>query len=156
MSEGQLWRFAVRLWREPQVERACLRLQDEFAVPVAALLVALWAASSGRRPDPALGRSLLASAEQFESELLRPLREVRRRAADDPHGAELKRRVQEAELEGERLLLERLEQQVITLPGQDQPASALTWLMMVVPDVARCEGLQTLLNALSESPALNQ
>jgi uncharacterized protein (TIGR02444 family) len=153
MNEAEPWRFAVRLWKDRAVERACLRLQDEFSVPVAAVLVALWAASTGRRPDPALGRRLLALAEQFEADYLTPLRAVRRRAAGDQGGAELKRQIQEAELEGERLLLARLGKLAAALPAGDEPASRPGWLLVVMPEAARCEGLQALLNELSENPA---
>ncbi|HAS30201.1 MAG TPA: hypothetical protein DCS56_09840, partial [Alcanivorax sp.] len=66
---------------------------------------------------PALGRRLLAYAEQFEADYLRPLRAVRRRAADGQGTVELKRQIQEAELEGERLLLEQLSRQAQAQPG---------------------------------------
>lgn len=48
-NEPTLWRFALGLWRDKNVERVCLRLQDDYGVPVATLLVALWLASGGRR-----------------------------------------------------------------------------------------------------------
>ncbi|MFP1682174.1 TIGR02444 family protein [Alloalcanivorax sp. C16-1] len=150
-----LWRFALRLWRDKNVERVCLRLQDEYGVPVATLLVALWLADGGRRPDAALGRRLSAHAEGFEERYLRPLRAVRRRAADDAGASELKRQIQEAELEGERLLLEQLAGLARTVPGEGS-GSALGWLLLVVPEMGQCEGLQALLEqlaALSESRA---
>ena len=155
MQQTQLWRFAVTLWRDRGIERACLRLQDECAVPVAAVLVALWAATSGRRPDAALGRRILITAEQFEGEYLRPLREVRRRAAAGQGTGELKRQIQEAELEGERLLLQQLGALAGAAPASGEAQSTLGWLLVVVPDAARCEALQALLNELSENPALS-
>ena len=98
----------------------------------------------------------MARAEQFEETYLRPLRVVRRRAADEGGGMmELKRQIQEAELEGERLLLARLGELAQTQPGDDS-VSALGWLLVVVPEVGQCQGLQTLLEelaALSESRA---
>ncbi|MBF5055109.1 hypothetical protein Y5W_00403 [Alcanivorax sp. 521-1] len=155
-NNASLWRFALRLWRDKRIEKLCLRLQDEYGVPVAVLLVALWLAEARRRPDAALGRRLVARAEQFEETYLRPLRVVRRRAADEGGGMmELKRQIQEAELEGERLLLARLGELAQTQPGDDS-VSALGWLLVVVPEVAQCQGLQTLLEelaALSESRA---
>lgn len=153
-NEPTLWRFALGLWRDKNVERVCLRLQDDYGVPVATLLVALWLARGGRRPDAALGRRLSGHAERFEQRYLRPLRAVRRRAAEDG-AAELKRQIQEAELEGERLLLEQLAGLARTQPGEGTE-TALGWLLLVVPEVAQCEGLQALLEelaALSESRA---
>lgn len=157
-QESTLWRFALRLWRDKRVERICLRLQDDYGVPVATLLVALWLAAAGRRPDAALGRRLTAHAEQFEEHYLRPLRAVRRRAAADQGTAELKRQIQEAELEGERLLLDQLAGLARTQPGEG-PVKALGWLLLVVPELAQCEGLQELLEELarlSESRAANE
>lgn len=157
-NNATLWRFALRLWRDKRVERLCLRLQDEYGVPVAVLLVALWLAEARRRPDAPLGRRLVAGAEKFEENYLRPLRVVRRRAADQGAGmVELKRQIQEAELEGERLLLTRLGEMAQTVPG-DESVSALGWLLVVVPEVGQCEGLQVLLEelaSLTESRAVN-
>lgn len=146
-----LWRFAVRQWRNKTVERTCLRLQDECGAPVAALLAALWLAGQGRAPDKALGRRLRGHADQFEDTYLRPLREVRRRAAGGAGTSELKRQIQEAELEGERLLLEQLGQLAGSIPGET-PQSTLRWLRMVVPeDAALCDDQQALLMALAEA-----
>jgi len=158
MKEAPLWRFALRLWRDKRVERVCLRLQDEHQVPVAVLLTALWLSDAGRRPDPALGRRLLAYAEQFEVEYLRPLRDVRRRAAQGQGTIELKRQIQEAELEGERLLLDQLSRQAQSQPGE-QPVSALSWLLLVVPEAGQCQSLQAALEeltTLSESLAKSE
>jgi len=158
MKEAPLWRFALRLWRDKRIERVCLRLQDEHGVPVAVLLTALWLSEAGRRPDPALGRRLLAYAEQFEADYLRPLRAVRRRAADGQGTVELKRQIQEAELEGERLLLEQLSRQAQAQPG-GQSVSALSWLFVVVPEAGQCQSLQAGLEelaALSESLAVSE
>ncbi|MFC6330848.1 DUF2390 domain-containing protein, partial [Alloalcanivorax gelatiniphagus] len=105
-----------------------------------------------------LGRRLSAHAEGFEERYLRPLREVRRLAAEDAGAGELKRQIQEAELEGERLLLEQLAGMARTVPGEGSE-SALGWLLLVVPEMGQCEGLQTLLEqlaAISESRAASE
>jgi len=151
MTES-LWRFAVQRWRQRPIERACLRLQDEYGSPVAAVLTALWLASEGRPPDAALGRRVRAQADQFETTWLQPLRTLRRQAAQEPATGELKRQIQEAELVGERLLLEQLEQLVGKLPAAD-PTSALTWLLMVVPDAGVCFEQQALLSTLADAVA---
>ncbi|HBM24723.1 MAG TPA: TIGR02444 family protein, partial [Alcanivorax sp.] len=96
--------------------------------------------------------------EQFEADYLRPLRAVRRRAADGQGTVELKRQIQEAELEGERLLLEQLSRQAQAQPG-GQSVSALSWLFVVVPEAGQCESLQAGLEelaALSESLAVSE
>lgn len=151
MSES-LWRVAVQLWRERAVQRACLRLQDGYRVPVAALLAALWLARQGRPPDAALGRKLRAHADAFEDLYLRPLRAVRQQAAQQQDTAELKRLIQEAELEGEKRLLEQLERLAGSLP-EATPTSALTWLLFVVPDAGVCHEQQALLASLDQAVA---
>ena len=67
-------------------------------------------------------------------------------------------RVEEAELEGERLLLEQLSRQAQAQPG-GQSVSALSWLFVVVPEAGQCESLQAgleELSALSESLAVSE
>src|SRR5699024_2605998 len=106
----------------------------------------------------ALGRRLTAHAERFEEDYLRPLRVVRRRAAVDNGTAELKRQIQEAELEGERLLLDQLAGLARTQPAEE-PVQALGWLLLVVPELAQCQGLQELIEELarlSESRAATE
>ncbi len=83
---------------------------------------------------------------------------MRRRAADGQGTVELKRQIQEAELEGERLLLEQLSRQAQSQPG-GQTVSALSWLFVVVPEAGQCESLQAALEelaALSENPAMSE
>ncbi|WP_133492228.1 TIGR02444 family protein [Alcanivorax sp. 24] len=151
MSEDTLWTFALRLWRRADVERQCLRLQDEYQVPVAAVLAALWLSRRPSPADAALGRRLLARAETMEKDYLRPLREVRRRAAAESWARELKRQIQEAELEAERLLLNQLADLTQGAPPTDQPVSMLSWLLMVAPEAGVCQGLQATLEALCEA-----
>ena len=157
MKEAPLWRFALRLWRDKRIERVCLRLGRARRAGGGVAHRAL--AQRSRAPaGPDLGRRLLAYAEQFEADYLRPLRAVRRRAADGQGTMELKRQIQEAELEGERLLLEQLSRQAQAQPG-GQSVSALSWLFVVVPEAGQCESLEAGLEelaALSESLAVSE
>ncbi|MDX1804693.1 MAG: TIGR02444 family protein [Alcanivorax sp.] len=148
MSDDDLWRYALGRWQQPAFERCCLRLQDQFSVPVSLLLTGLWLVDSGKQPDAAVGRRLAALAEQFEQDYLRPLRGVRRQAATDARFPEFQRQVQQVELEGERWLLKALETQCANLlpaPGQVDP---LAWLLVLIPEMAQCQGLQADLSEL--------
>ena len=143
-----LWRYALLRWQEPSFEQACLRLQDEFQVPVSLLLCGLWLADNGKQPDALIGRRMAETAEQFEADYLRPLRAVRRKAAMDHRLPEFKRQLQQVELEGERWLLTALPGMCERLLPAGKPVDAMGWLLVLVPEVAQCEGLQTALNEL--------
>ena len=143
-----LWRYALLRWQNREFEQACLRLQDDYQVPVSLLLCGLWLAESGKQPDALVGRRMTEVAEQFEADYLRPLRVVRRKAAEDMRLPEFKRQIQQVELEGERWLLTTLPSFCDRLLPAGKPVDAMGWLLVLVPEVAQCEGLQKSLNDL--------
>ena len=148
-EDSGLWRYALRAWRRPGIERACLALQDDFSVPVASLLFAGWASWRGYAPDAQLARLAMTQIEEWERLRLAPLRTVRRQASRMPAWSEWKRLLQDAELEGERLLLGTLEQLLAEAPRPGGEASALsTWLLLMVPQSAGCEGIGAALQVL--------
>lgn len=143
------WQFAVQAWRQPGVERACLVLQDSFSVPVTAVLLGGWLGRAGYPADEALARQALALIDEWEAQRLAPLRALRRQVATQPAWREWKRLLQDAELEGERLLLEILEQLVNQHPREAQAASTLhAWWLLLVPQGASCEGITAELETL--------
>ncbi|MCG8393697.1 MAG: TIGR02444 family protein [Pseudomonadales bacterium] len=143
-----LWRYALTRWQDTAFEKACLHLQDEFQVPVSLLLCGLWLAASGKQPDAVVGRRLAELAGQFETDYLRPLRAVRRKAGQDERLPEFKRQIQQVELEGERWLLTTLPTLCDNLLPAGKPVDAMAWLLVLVPEVAQCEGLQRALSEL--------
>lgn len=143
------WQFAVQAWRQPGVERACLVLQDSFSVPVTAVLLGGWLGRAGYPADEALARQALALIDEWEAQRLAPLRALRRHVAAQPAWREWKRLLQDAELEGERLLLETLEQLVSQHPREMQAGSSLhAWWLLLVPQGASCEGITAELETL--------
>ena len=143
------WQFAVQAWRQPGVERACLTLQDNFSVPVTAVLLGGWLGRAGYPADEAMARQALAIIDEWEAQRLAPLRALRRQVAAQPAWREWKRLLQDAELEGERLLLETLEQLVNQHPREAQAASTLhPWWLLLVPQGASCEGITAELETL--------
>jgi uncharacterized protein (TIGR02444 family) len=83
-SEGSwpasaFWTFSVDLYERPGVEAACIALQDRRDLDVNLLLWALWLADCG----VALDRATLARAEAevapWQTEIVQPLRVLRRR-----------------------------------------------------------------------------
>lgn len=146
--QPDLWRFALGHWQDKAFEKACLHLQDEYQVPVSLLLCGLWLAELGKQPDAKVGRRLAELAGQFESDYLRPLRAVRRKAGQDDRLPEFKRQLQQVELEGERWLLTTLPTLCENLLPAGKPVDAMGWLLVLVPETAQCEGLQKSLNDL--------
>lgn len=148
-----LWRYALLRWQDRQFEQVCLHLQDDFQVPVSLLLCGLWLAECGKQPDALVARRMAEVAEQFEADYLRPLRTVRRKAADDTRLPEFRRQIQQVELEGERWLLTTLPALGERLLPAASPVDAMAWLLVLVPEVAQCEGLQAGLRALTALPS---
>ncbi len=143
-----LWRYALLRWQEKPFEQACLRLQDDFQVPVSLLLCGLWLAECGKQPDTLVGRRMAEVAEQFETDYLRPLRAVRRKAGEDTRLPEFKRQLQQVELEGERWLLTTLPTLCDNLLPAGVRVDPMAWMLVVVPELAQCEGLQKALGEL--------
>lgn len=143
-----LWRYALLRWQDRTFEQGCLRLQDEFQVPVSLLLCGLWLTEAGKQPDALVGRRMAELAEQFETDYLRPLRAVRRKAGEDSRLPEFKRQLQQVELEGERWLLTTLPGLCDRLLPAGKPVDAMGWMLVLVPEMAQCEGLQGALNVL--------
>ena len=145
-----LWRSALGRWQDKAFEQACLTLQDTYQVPVSLLLCGLWLAASGKQPDAMVGRRVAEVAEQFEVDYLRPLRAVRRKAGEDVRLPEFKRQLQQVELEGERWLLTTLPSLCDNLLPAGGQVDPMAWMLVLVPELAQCEGLQDALNVLVE------
>lgn len=143
-----LWRYALLRWQDREFEQACLHLQDDFQVPVSLLLSGLWLAECGKQPDALVGRRMAELAEPFEAEYLRPLRDIRRKASADLRLPEFKRQLQQVELEGERWLLTSLPSLCVSLLPAGKPVDAMGWMLVLVPELAQCEGLQKALMEL--------
>jgi uncharacterized protein (TIGR02444 family) len=111
LSTDPLWDFALAFYGRPGVEAACLLLQDEAGVDVCELLWHCWLYRHGLilAEEP----SELASIRHWQREVTLPLRGLRRQlkaeAARNADTAEVRRRIQQAELAAERETLARLQ-----------------------------------------------
>ncbi|WP_271409741.1 TIGR02444 family protein [Pseudomonas sp. Q1-7] len=132
---SDLWTFALRLYAEPGVEQACLRLQDQGA-DVCLLLTACWLGRRGMTVDAARLDTLKRVCEPWQTEVVEPLRALRRnwsaQARDDPALAGLREQIKALELEAERKLLARLE---VTADGWDAGGleQVEAWLLGCAP-----------------------
>jgi uncharacterized protein (TIGR02444 family) len=111
------WDYALELYRRDGVERACLELQERHGVDVNILLFGCWLATRGIELERDWLTRAVAIVEGWQSDVVRPLRGVRRRlkaALVEPAtggipvrwpklAAELRQGVLSLEIEGERL-----------------------------------------------------
>ncbi len=99
------WDFSLALYARPGVAESCLRLQDGLGLDVNLLLYACWKASRGvERPSPDGWRLLVAETAVWRSQVVEPLRGVRRFLKDaeaTPWSAGLRERIKAAELDAE-------------------------------------------------------
>jgi uncharacterized protein (TIGR02444 family) len=103
------WNFSLEIYAGEGVAEGCLDLQERRGCDVNILLFCCWLGASGR---PTLTadrlRAILKMSDEWQQEIVRPLREVRRRLKDKPWSATLpetvdaaRRRVADAELAAE-------------------------------------------------------
>lgn len=103
------WNFSLELYAGEGVAEACLDLQERRGCDVNVLLFCCWLGASGR---PTLTadrlRSILAASDAWQTEVVKPLREMRRRLKDRSWPGALpetvdtvRRRVADAELAAE-------------------------------------------------------
>ena len=103
--EHPFWDFSLALYAKPGIAESCLRLQDGPGLDVNLLLYACWTAATGAgRPSADDWRRLVAGTAAWRSQVIEPLRRVRRFLKDaeaSPGGVELRDRVKALELDAE-------------------------------------------------------
>jgi uncharacterized protein (TIGR02444 family) len=103
------WNFSLELYAGEGVAEACLDLQERRGCDVNVLLFCCWLGASGRPTLTAERlRSILAASDAWQTEVVKPLREMRRRLKDKVWPGALpetvdavRRRVADAELAAE-------------------------------------------------------
>ena len=103
------WNFSLEIYAGEGVATACLDLQDRRGCDVNILLFCCWLGASGRPTLTAERlRAILKVSDAWQSEIVRPLRNVRRLLKDKPWAEALpetveaaRRRVADAELAAE-------------------------------------------------------
>lgn len=84
-----LWDFSIALYARPEVEAACLALQDDGGLDVNLVLLAAWAAACGTRLEPALAARLRSVGEGYQETVMRPFRAARKGLGRWPEAAAL-------------------------------------------------------------------
>ncbi|MHA7817178.1 MAG: TIGR02444 family protein [Pseudohaliea sp.] len=116
-GHGTLWAGITALYGEPGVAEACLVAQDEAGADVLLLLAAALMARRGVSLDGA-GPALAAAVEPWRSEVVRPLRALRRRWRGLDGVEPLRERLKALELEAERAQFERLAPRLAGSPAE--------------------------------------
>lgn len=120
------WNFSLELYAGEGVAEACLDLQERRGCDVNILLFCCWLGASGRPTLTAERlRAILKASDLWQAEVVRPLREVRKRLKDQPWTAALpetvdatRRRVADAELAAEHA--EQLKLAALHAPPADR------------------------------------
>lgn len=156
------WAHSLRVYAQPGVSAACLRLQDEAGLDVNLLLLALYAGRIGRAIGVEDWQRLDARVAPLREHLIQPLRHARRWLKQQPPiplqpalggKSELRPALAELELQAERQVQALLEQALPSCvgPGADvTPAANLDRYLQsrgVEPGAAQLSDLATLVRA---------
>jgi uncharacterized protein (TIGR02444 family) len=146
------WNFSLQLYRKPGVGQACVALQDGLGLDVNLLLFCCWHGWENRAlAEEDIQRAMVA-AEGWQREVVQPLRAVRRRlktGVAPVSAAEceaLRRKVNDLELEGERIAQSVLEALPAPAAGRRPcvEANLALYLKVMGRDPARTSELETL------------
>jgi len=147
LRQDSLWDFAQRFYALPDVEAACLCLQDEDGVDVCELLFHCWLMVHGLKARPPLLAMECLERRRWQGEVTAVLRQLRQglkgdaeRAGAESGVAELRGVIKKAELLAERENLQRWQQWgqrhenvVEMLPShQPNPQEVVNWLKLSV------------------------
>ena len=116
MANGSagFWDYSLKAFRTEGVAPALIALQDRAGAHVNLLLFCCWAASEGIAIDPKLLRLAKENAGAWQSEIVEPLRALRRRLKGGFNGfptdevEALRKQINGLEIEGERIEQGRL------------------------------------------------
>ncbi|HEY2050329.1 MAG TPA: TIGR02444 family protein [Caulobacteraceae bacterium] len=118
------WDFILRIYAGDGVQPACLALQDDHGQCVPLLLWRVWTLTEDRLVDAEALASAVAIARAWHTEVIEPIRGVRRRLkaplppVDDEARLAFRQEIAARELTAERLLIDTLE----TLTERPGPA----------------------------------
>ena len=115
--------FSIDLYARPRVEASCLRLQDGYGLDVNVVLFCLWFGACHGVIDEALWQRIERISQQWQMQIVGPLREARRGLKaltfeSDGDREALRSRIAEDEIAAE-LLQQRMMQNACTETATD-------------------------------------
>jgi len=124
LQQAPLWDFALTFYAQPGVEQACLVLQDSAGVDVCELLVHGWLYQYGLQAAPSALAVEREAREHWQQSVTVVLRQLRRdlkpQAAVNEGVAQLRKTLQQAELQAERENLQRWQQWILQASKHNQ------------------------------------
>ncbi len=107
-ESNDFWRHSLHIYRRPEVQAACLALQDTIGADVNLLLYCCWIGHGGRSLARTELRRAITEVRRWQSEVIVPLRQTRRAlkalAGVNPVGewaTPMRKRIGELELDAE-------------------------------------------------------
>ena len=76
--DSELWTFSIQTYALPEVEDACLILQNNYDVDINILMYCLWVAEKSIVLNTEDTRLLIKTTEPWQKTILKPLRDARR------------------------------------------------------------------------------
>ncbi len=114
LQHRSLWDFALAFYAQPGVEQACLTLQDAADVDVCELLLHGWLYCHGLQARREALADISRERAHWQRQFTEPLRHLRRelkpQAAEDEAINALRKSIKTAELQAERVNLQRWQQ----------------------------------------------
>ncbi|WP_445010997.1 TIGR02444 family protein [Vreelandella stevensii] len=114
LQHRSLWDFALAFYAQPGVEQACLTLQDAAEVDVCELLFHGWLYCHGLQAKREALADISRERAHWQGQFTEPLRHLRRelkpQAAEDEAIDALRKSIKAAELQAERVNLQRWQQ----------------------------------------------
>jgi uncharacterized protein (TIGR02444 family) len=104
---GPHWAFIIKLYGSPDVQQACLLLQDGFGVDVSFLLTLLWYARDGAELESGDVEALDRAIASWRGDVVMPLRNMRREikpaAEHDGVVADFRNQIKSIEIQAEQI-----------------------------------------------------
>lgn len=128
LKEPDFPAYSIALYGRDKVEESCLRLQDEYGLDVNAVLFCYWFGAHHGVIGEDLWAQIGETSSQWQSRLIRPLREARRWLKNpgfepDQEQRELRERIKADEIAAE-LLQQRMMQEACAGYVDSAPAEA--------------------------------
>ena len=114
MDDFPFWSFSIDRYMRPGVSRLCLNLQERHQLDVNILLFSLWLADQDKAVDHELFVQLIQGAEEFHTNVVKPLRHTRQRLKLTTYGLpEDQAEAFRTTIKARELAAEKLEQQLL-------------------------------------------
>ena len=114
-----LWDYVCEVYSKPDVEAACLQLQDDFGINIPLLLFCCWLSQQYCIDKQEIADALLTLCKSWTDNCIRPLRETRQRMKTAAslsalsQWQDMREDIKSLELMAERQLLEMLEEHAV-------------------------------------------